>query len=223
MRSPKRAGQIIGQLILVQLACGLLVSFVLLGSLTAPQGFLESMAGSSVQVSLAVLLWLVTGSLSIAIAITARSFFSQFSPTMALWYLVLSVITFSLFAVENVAVMSMLTLSQKYTATVPEDGGYIEALGQVVRTAYIWAGNISALVAEVTILVLYCILYRYLLVPRALSAFGLVAVSLKITAITMLFFGLPFILLMVLPMVLAYITLAIWLTIKGFDERPERS
>jgi hypothetical protein len=223
MRSPKRTGQVIGQLIFVQIVCGLLVNFVLSGSLTSPTGFLESAAGSSVQLSLAVLLWFVTGALSIAIAITAWPFFSQHSPTMALWYLSLSVLTFSLFAVENITVMTMLSLSQTYTAADTPDPEQFKALGAAVRSAYIWAGNTSGLVAEATIFVFYCILYRFILIPRALSAFGLVAVLLKITAITMLFFGLPFVMLMVLPMVVGYVALAFWLTAKGFQERPHPS
>ena len=220
MGSAKRIGQIIGLLISVQLVCGMLVSFVLLRPLTAPPGFLENAAGSSLQLSAAVVLWFATGALSIAIAITAWPIFRQYSSTMALWYLSLALVSFSLFAVENATVMSLLSLSQAYAAAGDPDPALFKALGAVVRSAYIWAGNTSALVAEAMIFVLYCILYRFILIPRALSALGLVAVLLKITAIMMPFFGHPVVLLMVLPMVLGYVALALWLMAKGFEERP---
>lgn len=220
MRSAKRIGQIIGLLIFVQLICGLLVAFVLLRPLTEPAGFLENASGSSIQLGLAVVLWFVAGALSIAVAITAWPIFRQYSSTMALWYVSLSVVSFSLFAVENVTVMSMLSLSQAYTAAAAPDPALFKAMGAVVRSAYVWAGNTSGLVAEVMILVHYSILYRFDLVPRALSAFGLAAVLLKIIAITMPFFGYPVVMLMVLPMVFGYVALAAWLMAKGFEERP---
>lgn len=220
MRSAKRIGQIIGLLIFVQLACGLLVTLVLLRPLTTPPGFLENAAGSSLQLSVAVVLWFVTGALSIAIAITAWPVFRQYSSTMALWFLSLGVVSFSLLAVENATVMSMLSLSQAYAAAGAPDPELFKALGAVVRSAYTWAGNTSGLVGEAMILVLYCILCRFVLIPRALSAYGLVAVLLKITAITMSFFGHRVVLLMVLPMVLGYLALALWLIAKGFDVRP---
>ena len=223
MRSAKRIGQVIGLLIIVQLICGLLVSFVLLTPLSAPPGFLENAAGSSVQLSLAVVLWFVAGALSIAIAITAWPLFRRYSPTMALWFLSLSVATFSLFAVQNGTVMSLLSLSQAYSAAGTPDPELFNALGAVVRSAYIWAGNTSGLVAEAMIFVLYCILYRFILIPRALSVFGLAAVLLKIIAITMPFFGLPVVMLMVLPMVFGYVALAFWLVAKGFQEQPHMS
>jgi hypothetical protein len=220
VRSAKRIGQIIGLLIFAQLACGLVVTFVLLRPITTPPGFLENAAGSSLQISVAVVLWFVTGALSIAIAITAWPVFRQYSSTMALWFLSLGVVSFSLLAVENATVMSMLSLSQAYAAVAAPDPELFKALGAVVRSAYIWTRNTSGLVGEAMILVLYCILYRFVLVPRALSAFGLVAVLLKVIAIMMPFFGHRVILLMVLPMVLGYLALALWLIARGFDERP---
>lgn len=69
MRSAKRIGQKIGLLILLQLAGGLLVIFVLLRPLTTPPGFLEIAAASSLQLGVAVVLWFVVGALSIGIAI----------------------------------------------------------------------------------------------------------------------------------------------------------
>jgi hypothetical protein len=131
----------------------------------------------------------------------------------------LGVITFSLLAVENATVMSMLSLSQGYAAAGTPDPGHYKALAAVVRSAYIWARNTSGLVGEIMVLVLFFIVYRFVLIPRALSAFGLVAVLLKIAAITMPFFGYRVVLPMVLPMVLGYLALALWLLAKGFNER----
>ncbi len=139
---------------------------------------------------------------------------------MALWFLSLNVVTFSLFAVENGIVMSMLSLSQDYAAAGAADAEVFEAVGVVIGSARNWAHLTSALVGDSTIFVLYCVLYRFALIPRALSAFGLITAMLKISALTMPFFGHRVVLPMVLPVALSYLALALWLMAKGFEERP---
>ena len=220
MRSAKRIGQVIGLLILLQLAGGLLVIFVFLRPLTAPPGFLENAAASSLQLGAAVVLWFVAGALSIGIAIAAWPLFRRHSSAMALWLLTLSVVDFALLAVENATMMSMLSLSQDYAAAGAPHSEIFETLGAVVGAARKWAHLTSALVGECMIFVLYSIVYRFRLVPRALSALGLVTVMLKITALTMPFFGHRVALPMVLPQPVIYLTLALWLMAKGFEERP---
>ncbi len=72
MTSVPRVGRIIGMLLLVHLATGLIVPYVLLLPLTAPPaGFLETAAGMSAQVRLNVLLLFVGGAISVGIAVAA--------------------------------------------------------------------------------------------------------------------------------------------------------
>ena len=143
MRSAKRIGQNIGLLILLQLAAGLLVIFVLLPPLTTPPGFLENAAASSLQLGVAVVLWFAAGALSIAIAIAAWPLFRRYSSAMALWLVALSVVVFSLLAVENATVMSMLSLSQDYAAAGAPDSEVFKTLGGVGWSARHANGLIS--------------------------------------------------------------------------------
>jgi hypothetical protein len=53
---------------------------------------------------------------------------------MALWFLSLAVVTFSLLAVENAIVMSMLSLSQDYAAAGAAHAEVFEALGVPLGT-----------------------------------------------------------------------------------------
>jgi hypothetical protein len=62
-------------------------------------------------------------------------------------------------------------------------------------------------------------LYRHALIPRALAAFGLIAVALQMTAVAMPLFGYRIVMLMIMPMGLAHLALSLWLTVKGFEER----
>jgi Domain of unknown function (DUF4386) len=225
MRTTRSIGRIVGVLMLVQMVGGVLVNFVLLSPITTPPGFLVNAAANSLQVSLSVLIGLVTGALSLGVAITALPVLRQYSYAMALWFLALGVVSLSLAVVENSAVMSMLSLSQAYTKASAADTALFETLRVVVASSRNWAHYTRVLAGGATFLVFYSLLYRFALIPRALAAIGVIAVLLQLTAITMPFFGYRIVMLMLMPMGLTHLALALWLMVKGFGKgrRPFRA
>jgi hypothetical protein len=67
---------------------------------------------------------------------------------------------------------------------------------------------------------LYSVLYRFALVPRMVAVFGLITVMLHFTGIPLRgFLGYTLVTPMGVPMAVSHITLATWLSIKGFPER----
>src|SRR5437016_11923209 len=115
MRSAKSVGRIIGGLLLVQLA-GLIVPFVLLLPLTTgPRDFLVNAAGAAVQIKIAVFLLFANCALTIGISIAAWPIFKQYGEAMAMWLVAASVIMFTMQAVDNAHILSMVSLSQQYT------------------------------------------------------------------------------------------------------------
>jgi hypothetical protein len=219
MRSAKSVGRIIGILLLVQAAAGFVVNFVLMGPvMTVPPGFLVNAAGSALQVRVAVLLGLATGALTVGIAIAAWPVFRRYSQTMALWFLALSVVGFSLLALENISVLTMLSLSQEY-AKASATQELFQTIGLLVRSARTSAHYTNLLMTGAMVFVFYSVLWRFALVPRALAAFGLAAVMLQIIAVTMPLFGYRIVFLLILPLGLSQLTLALWLMAKGFEER----
>jgi hypothetical protein len=219
MRSAKSIGRIIGILLFVQLT-GLIVPFVLLHPLTTgPQNYLANAAGASFQIKLAVFLLFANCALTIAIAITAFRVFRQYSEALALLLLAVSVIMFLLQAVDNVHILSMLSLSQQYAQAGGSDELF-QTLAAVVGSTRRWAHYSELLVIDAWIFVLYSILYRFRLVPRALVAFRLLTVMLHFTGIPLPgFLGYSIVTLMGVPMALSHIVLALWMIAKGFKER----
>jgi len=222
MRSAKSVGQIIGMLLFVQLA-GLIVPFVLLHPLTrGPRDFLANAAGASLQIKLAVFLLFANCALTIGIAIAAWPVFRQYSEAMALWLLAAGVIMFSLQAVDNAHMLSMMSLSQQYAQAGGPDE-LIQTLAAVVGSTRRWAHYSELLVIDAWIFVLYWILYRFALVPRALAAFGLLTVMLHFTGIPLRgFLGYSLVTLMGVPMAFSHIALALWMMARGFEERLPR-
>ena len=223
MISVRNFGRVIGMLLLVHLVTGLVVPYVLLGPLTGfPAGFLEPAAGMEYPVRVSVLMLLVGGAVTVGIAVAAWPIFRQHSYALGLWLLALAVVNLTLQVVENCQWLSMLSLSQAYAGTGAEDAKLFQSLGIVVRSAWKWAHFSHILVVVSWILVLYSVLYRGGLVPRALAVIGLVASMLHIAGVTLpVFVGYQMPLPMALfgmPVGLANLALSLWLMAKGFAE-----
>lgn len=223
MRSPRAAGRVIGVLLLVQLA-GLIVPFVLLLPMTAgPAEVLANAAGVAGQIKLAVSLLYANCALTIGISIAAFPIFRQYSHSLALLLVAVSVIMFSLQAVDNTHVLSMLSLSQQYAQAGGQDALF-QALSATVGATRRWAHYAELLVIDAWMFTLYGSLYRFALVPRALAAFGLITVLLHFTGITVpLFVGIGSVTLMGASMALSQLALVVWLVARGLGERQPTS
>jgi hypothetical protein len=91
----------------------------------------------------------------------------------------------------------------------------------VVGSTRRWAHVTELLAIDCWILLLYSILFRFAMVPRALAAFGLVTVMLHFAGIPLRrFLGESPVGLMGVPMAVSHMALAIWLVARGFDQRP---
>jgi hypothetical protein len=216
MSAASNAGRIVGVLIVAQMVGGILVNFVLAAPLFGSPGFLVNAAPHSTQIALSVLLGLATGALSVAIAITAFSVFRRCSDALALWFVALASVTLAAAAVEQISVMSMLSLSEAYTNATEREP--FQALRIVVASARNWSHYIGLIMSGSTIFVLYAVSYRFALVPRALAAFGLAAVLLQLIAVAMPLFGHSVVFPMLAPLGVSQLVLALWLIARGFRD-----
>ena len=216
MEASRNASRIIAALILVQMVSGAVINFGLEVPLFGAPGFLVNAAPHASQIALGAVLGLAAGALSVGISITAYPVFRQYSQGMALWFVALSVAGLSVIAVENMNVMSMLSLSQEYAKANTADQNQLQTVRVVVASARNWAHFISLIIAGSTIFLMYAVLYRFALVPRVLAAFGLAAVVLQIVTVAMPLFGQGVVFLLLAPLGVSQLALAIWLIAKGF-------
>ena len=219
METAKGAGRVVGVMLLAQMTVAFLVNQFLLGPVFAPPGYLVNAAAHPLSIRLAVLIGLGAGALTVAIAIAATPVFRRYSPAMTLWFLVLAAANFALTAVENMAVMSLLSLSQAYAKAGGADAALFETLRIVVGSARNWAHYINLAVSGGMLLMLYGVLCRFALVPRALAGFGLGAVLLQLTAVTTPLFGQPITFALLMPLALSHLLLSVWLMARGFTDR----
>src|SRR5256885_10011241 len=139
---------------------------------------------------------------------------------MALWVLALAITSFALQAVDNGHILSMLSLSQEYAKAGADKADFFQSLAVVVGSARKWSHYSFLLVIGSWIFLLCGLLYRFRLVPRALAAFGLLGSLLQIAGVTLRgLWGFPPETRLAMPLAPAYVALALWLIVKGFDEQ----
>jgi hypothetical protein len=223
METAGRAGRIVGVLVLAQMIGGVLVNFVLTAPLFGPPGFLVNAAAHSQQIAISVLLGLAVSAMTLGIAITAFPVFRQHTQALALCYVALATVSLATAAVEQIGVMSMLSVSEAYAKASAAEREHFQAFRIVVASARNWAHFTGLVLAGSSVFVLYAILYRFALVPRALAAFGLAAAVLQLIAVAMPFFGHEVLFLMLAPLGAIQLVLAFWLMAKGFRGRAQPS
>jgi hypothetical protein len=219
MRSAKSMGRIIGALLVLQLA-GLMVPFILLHPLLAPPSFLENAAAVSFQIKVAVFLLFANCALTIGISIGAFQIFRQYSYPMALWLVAVSIIMFLAQAVDNIHLLSMVSLSQEYAKTGVSHPELFQPVAIAMGATRKWSHYTELLVIDGWMFMFYGLLWRSAIVPRTLAVFGLLTVALHITGITLpLWLSYHSVTLMGVPLAFSHIALALWLLVKGFDSQ----
>ena len=116
MQTNIKTGRIIGVLLLLQVAAGILQNFVFTAPLFGEPGFLINAAPHATQIAQSALLGIGMGLLSLAVASLLYPVFRSLSQPLALFYFALVTAGFALTVAENISIMSMLSLSKAYDA-----------------------------------------------------------------------------------------------------------
>ena len=217
----KSVGRLAGVLLLLHLTAGLMVPFIMLRPLVGAQGFLVSAAEVANQARVAVFLLFVGSALAIAVASAGWRVFREYSSAMALWLFALAVASFTLQAVDNAHILSMLSLSQHYAEVGAAKSESFQALALVVGAARKWSHYSFLVTIGCWILLLFTLLFRFRLVPRWLAALGMVAAMMQIGGVSVRgLLGFSPETRLAMPLAPIYVLLAVWLMVRGFDERP---
>ncbi|MBV9879645.1 MAG: DUF4386 family protein [Gemmatirosa sp.] len=217
MRSAKSVGRIVGILSLGRMLLAPVVYAVLLPPVLGTS-FLADAAGSALRIRVALLLTFVFGALTLGIAIVGLPVLRRHGEGLALTLLSLSVVGCATLAIDDRAILDMLSLSQADAAAgAPHE--VIRALGGLARTTWRWAHFSNLVLSHGTLVLLSLIAYRGALVPRALAAFALAAALLSTGAVAMPLLGYRFESLLLVPTALGQLALTAWLLVRGFVER----
>jgi Domain of unknown function (DUF4386) len=223
VNNSSRIASTVGSLLLLHLAVGLTAPFIILHSVTGSRGFLVTAASNAFQVRTAIFLLFIGSAMAIAASAAVFPILRQHSSPIALWLFALSVAAFSLQAVDNGRLLAMLSLSQQYADTGRGNSEMFQILAAVVGSARKWAHYTYLFVAVSWITLLFASLSRYRLVPRTLGVLGIVCSLLQMAGVSVRgILGYAPDTRLAMPLAPAYIGLALWLIVKGFDNRETR-
>ena len=213
---PRRASRIIGALFFLLMLCGFLVNFSLEAPLFGKPGFLVNAAPHARQIALGAVVGFAAEALWVGIAVTAFPIFWRRSPAAALGLLALATVVLAAAVLENVGVMSMVSVSQAYAKASAAGRDQLEAARLIVASPRNWAHYLARILDGATVFVFFAVLFRFKLVPRVLAGFGLIAAVSMLVGVGRPLFGYEVAFPMLAPLGLAQLLLAVWLFTKGF-------
>jgi len=216
----RRAGLIVGTLLITQMAGSALVNFRLEAPLFGEPGFLLNAAAHGSQIGLSTLVGIALGALFSGMAITVFPIVRAHSQAMALWLLVVGAAVLAIAVTEQASVMSMVTISEAYAKAPATAREQFQTLRLVVAAARNWPHFLARVMDGVAGFLFYATLVRFALVPRTLTVPGLLTAAMQITGVAMPLFGHDVVFPLLAPMGLAQLALALWLLAKGFRRQP---
>lgn len=220
MESDSRIPRILGAAFFI-VAITALVSEVMFSSVLGSGSMSETLVNISnnvLQMRVSILVDVVSGITIVCLGVLLFTVLKTQNKTIALAALGLYLAEGIIVAISKTNALSLIPLSQEFVAAGAPVSSNFQVLGIVllnnVRAGY----NTCMLFFSVGGLVFYALFYKSKLIPKILSVFGIVAVSLVIVGSTLAFFGIEE-LMLIIPNMLFEFTIGLWLMMIGFKKK----
>jgi hypothetical protein len=214
---------IVAGLMFIIATVGALASTALLTPILSAPDYLARISANEGQVLLGAFLQLVAGLACPAIALALYPVLRKDSEGLALGSVGFRLIEGALYVVLVVVLLLLVTLSRETVNAGAPAAAASHVPGALLMAARDWLGPVAAVVTfGLGAFMYYLVLYRARLIPRWLSGWGLVGVTLVIVSGVLVMFGLAAPLstpqvILALPIAVQEMILAVWLIAKGFD------
>lgn len=191
-------------------------------SLSSPD-YLSLMAAHSNDVLLYALSVIVMGLACAGIGISMYPVLKPHGEALALGVVGFRVMEGTLQLVSAISLAALLALSQEFVKAGSPADSFFQPAGAAITTVKEWMGNGFYLFPWcIGSAIYYTVFYRTRLLPRWLSAWGLLGLLLMLIGAFTAMFGLidafsPPQMLLMLPIMLQEMVLAVWLIAKGFN------
>lgn len=217
MFSNKRIAKIVGILFITAT-----VTSSLSISLTEPTleatNLLEEFSDKSSQIAVAALLMLIDAISVVFIAIMLFPILKKKSESLALGYVGMRIMEGILFATYVVLLLTILSISKEYSASNVQDASNFESIGQSLLILAKWTFDIGlGIVFTISALILNYILFRFVLVPRWLSAWGFLGALVTMTIVLLKFYDIQVTEALDFIIGIQEMLFAIWLIAKGLN------
>jgi len=221
--STKKVARVAGILFIIATVASLLGSG-LTGSIVGAPDYLVQIAANKNLIVVGALLAFVAAAGSAGIAISLYPVLRKYNEGLALGSVGFRLVEGVCYIVGAIGMLSLLSLSQKYVSAGYQDASTFQVLGTLISAIRNWAGFVFGVIAFcLGAAMYYYVMYRSRLIPRWLSAWGLIGLTLVFSMTLLIAFGerisgpSGMLVLLAIPIALQEMVLAVWLIVKGFN------
>lgn len=224
MNTSRVTAIIVGVLYIIGTVAGIL-SVVFIQPVVNASDYLAAVTANKNQVALGALLVLIMGVALAMVPVLMYPITKKHNEILALGYVIfrggLETVTYFAWVISW---LLLVPLSQAYVKAGSLDDSHFQALGTLLLKAGEISGILTAIVFPLGALMFYCALYQSKLIPRWMSVWGILGVTLHLVGSGLLgMFGiteLPTViqLIVVLPILVQEMVMAVWMIVKGFNQ-----
>jgi len=225
MNASRKTAIIVGILFIIGTVAGIL-SVIFTGPILDGPDYLNMVAANENQLKAGVLFVLIMGLALAMVPVMMFPILKKQNEALALGYVVFrgALETFTYMAVA-ISWLLLVLLCREYAKAGASDIFYFQNLGTFLLEANDQIGHILKIVFPLGALMFNYMLYQSRIIPRWLSGWGLIAITLHFAEGLLTMFGLTIFdllpadaeTLMALPIFLQEMVFAVWLIVKGFN------
>jgi hypothetical protein len=215
----RKTAVLVGVFFIIGTVAGVL-SMVFLGPFMDTPEYLSSIAANESQVVIGALFILTMGFALTMVPVLLYPIFRKYNHALALATVVFrGALEAVVYMAQAALWLILLTLSREFSLAGSSETALFQQLGALLMQTDTWLAHLLSIVFSLGALMIYWILYRTKLIPRWLSAWGLIGGLLYFAAPMVGLFGMDWGFLM-LPLAVQEMVLALWLIFKGFNLAP---
>jgi len=218
MKSTRKIAVITGVVLIVATAAVLLAS-AFMPAVTGTD-YLPRFSAQPGRTAAGALLYLIGYLASAGVAVAMYPVLKERNVGLALGSVVFRAIEAVFYLVGLACLLSLSALGRQVASALPADRASLQAVGDALVSVRDHAGLLAVFAFCVGAFMYYTLLFRSRLVPRWLSGWGIVAITLMLVACVLSLFSgnritsyIP----LAAPIFLQEMALAVWLIVKGFD------
>jgi len=216
MNTTKTTGQIVGVLFLT-LMVAYIIGMILIDPVLNATNLFTEIGANKNRLFIGVLFELINGLAYLGIAVLLYPILKKPHEQLALLYLALRIIEFTMQMVSDISPLILITSSEKFTELTHQNTGVAEALGSSLLALRYWANNMVFITYGLGAVIFYTLAYKMKLFPRFLSVWGIIGAPLVLLGVILDSISIDIGVDLGLVMGLNEIVLGIWLIAKGFN------
>lgn len=200
----------------------MITAMLLFGQHLSAPDILSAVAAHRLSTLIVAFVLIVMGTACAGIGISLYPILKRQNVGLAAATMGLRIVEGTLQIASAVGFFALVAVSQEFVKAGSPPDSFFQPAGAAIRAINDWTSNIYGLPFGIAAIIYYTIFYRTRLVPRWLSVWGLMGISLLLVSVISNLLNLmdassPVGSLLCFPILVQELVLAVWLIIKGFN------